>query len=155
MLLSEIFEGRDNNLNIIRFAAAVMVIYGHAYPLSCGEYDILCQLTNGQISFGNLAVCIFFFFSGFLIHRSIQRCKDKAWTAFFRARCRRIFPALAVVVLLCIFILGPCLTEYELRDYFTSTQTYRYLLNAVLIPVHELPGVFTHNIYDSIVNGAL
>ena len=41
-------------------------------------------------------------------------------------------------------------------EYFTNPQTYMYLLNGVLILVHELPGVFTHNpMGDSVVNAAL
>jgi len=39
--------------------------------------------------------------------------------------------------------------------YFTNTGTYRYLLNGVFILQHDLPGVFTHNVYGSVVNGAL
>jgi peptidoglycan/LPS O-acetylase OafA/YrhL len=43
----------------------------------------------------------------------------------------------------------------DLVSYFTSFGTYKYLLNAVLVPIHDLPGVFADNIYGQTVNGPL
>lgn len=34
IMLDKASEGRNNNLNFIRFLAAIMVIYSHSYPLS-------------------------------------------------------------------------------------------------------------------------
>lgn len=155
MRLSEITKGRDNNLDIIRFVAAVMVIFCHAFPISLGgdNVDALGRLTNNQIHFGNLAVCIFFFYGGFLICKSAERLQNRK--AYFKARALRIFPCLAVVTLVLTFIVGPILTEWSVGAYFTDRSTYQYLLNAVLIPVHNLPGVFEGNIYNATVNGPL
>jgi peptidoglycan/LPS O-acetylase OafA/YrhL len=36
-----------------------------------------------------------------------------------------------------------------------DSRTYLHVLNALLIPIHNLPGVFEHNIYDATINGAL
>ncbi len=36
MELKELSKGRDNNLDIIRFIAASMVIFSHAYPIGLG-----------------------------------------------------------------------------------------------------------------------
>ncbi len=155
MLLSEVSNSRDNNLNIIRFVAAIMVIFSHAYPLSDGAgcYDLLYKLTRGQTHFGNFAVCVFFFFSGFLINRTVH--KGCSGYSFFKARCIRIFPCLAVVVFFCAFILGSCVTTYSLKAYLTDIGTYQYLLNIIFVIRHSLPGVFETNIYDSSVNGPL
>lgn len=155
MYLSEVSNDRNNNLNLIRFIAAVMVILNHSYPLSGGPecVDSLYYLTRGQTTFGNLAVCIFFFFSGFLINKTAH--KGKSGYSFFRARCLRIFPCLVVIVTLCAFVLGPSVTTYGLKEYWSSSKTYQYLLNIVFIPRHSLPGVFETNIYGSAVNGAL
>lgn len=154
MLLSEVSNGRNNNLNIIRFIAAIMVIFSHSFPLSSGTYNIepLYVLTGGQTDFGNFAVCVFFFFSGFLINRTVH--KGQSGYAFFKARCLRIFPCLAVVVILCAFVLGCSVTTYSLKEYLASPGTYQYLLNIVFVPKHSLPGVFEEN-QGSPVNGAL
>jgi len=121
MLLGEVSSDRNNNLNVIRFIASVMVIFSHAYPISCGDTDPLSKLTDGQMHFGSLAVCAFFFFSGFFIDRSVH--KQPSFQSFFRARCVRIFPCLIMVVFFCVFVLGACVTECHIREYFTNIKT--------------------------------
>lgn len=103
--------------------------------------------------FGSLAVCIFFFFSGFFLNRSIHKVQNAYH--FFRTRCLRIFPCLIVVVFICTFVLGSCVTECSLKEYFGNSQTYMYLLNIIFVLRHNLPGVFTNNAYDATVNGSL
>lgn len=153
MLLEEVSRDKNNNLNFIRFAAAVMVIGGHSYSLSGEKADWLSRLTSGQASLGGWAVCIFFFFSGFWICRSVQ--KNPAFSSYLKARCVRIFPCLITVVFLSAFVLGSFVTTLSLREYFSDRHTYSYLLNSVLIIRHNLPGVFGHNSYGSVVNGSL
>lgn len=155
MLLSEVSNDRNNNLNIIRFVAAIMVIFSHSYPLAGGAqcYDPLYVLTRGQTGLGNFAVCIFFFLSGFLINRTVH--KGQSGYSFFRARCLRIFPCLAVVVILCAFMLGCSVTTYSFKEYLTNPGTYQYLVNIVFVPKHSLPGVFETNVGGSAVNGSL
>jgi peptidoglycan/LPS O-acetylase OafA/YrhL len=154
-MLGEVSKGKDNNLNLIRLLAAVMVIFCHAYPVAAGKssVDPLSTISHGQITFGNLAVCIFFFYGGFLIAGSAER--NRTGRKFFKKRIIRLFPSLITVVLLCVFVLGPILTKFGLIDYFTNLETYKYLLNALLIPIHNLPGVFADNIYLPTVNGPL
>lgn len=73
--LGVLSEGRKNNLNFIRFIAAVMVIFGHSYAatLSYKMGDPICRLTKNQLDFGGLAVSIFFVYGGFLIAKSMER----------------------------------------------------------------------------------
>ena len=132
IMLDKASEGRNNNLNFIRFLAAIMVIYSHSYPLSIrgGGIDPLEKISNGQINFGGLAVYIFFFFSGFFLNRNAN--KKQGFFTFIRMRCIRIFPCLVIVVFLCTFVLGACITECKLLEYFCDRQTYKYLLNAIL-----------------------
>ena len=153
-MLGDGTTGRKNNLDLIRFIAAAMVIFAHSFPLTLGEgcAGPLTRFSHGQMSFGNLAVCIFFLFSGFLITKSVlHRTTAKA---FFSARIVRLFPPLIAVVLVCTFVLGPAMTELPAGEYFASAQTWKYLGNICLLLIHELPGVFTHNPYDASVNGA-
>lgn len=151
--LGEVSGDRNNNLNLLRFLAASMVVLGHSYVLGNGSGDPLGWVTGWQMGMGYLGVSIFFFFGGFLICGSM--CRVQKARPFFRARAMRIFPCLAVVVFASAFLLGPMVTEIGIAEYFTSAQTYKYLCNALLLPVHNLPGVFTENVGGAAVNGAL
>ena len=94
---------------------------------------------------------MFFALSGFLIAGSAGRLK---LGDFLLNRGLRIFPALAVEILLSAFILGACLTTLPLGQYFGNAQTWHYLTNIVALINYQLPGVFTHNQTD-VVNGSL
>ena len=155
MYLSQVSKGRNNNLDIIRIIAAVMVLFCHSFPISLGSssHDWLASLTNTQITFGNLAVCIFFCYAGFLIAGSLER--NSSAKVFFKKRCIRLFPSLIVTVFLTAIIIGAFLTQIPLKNYYLNTNTYKYLLNSILIPVHSLPGVFENNVYGTAVNGSL
>lgn len=155
MRLEEVSQGRNNNLDIIRFVAAIMVILCHAYPigLGMGVPDPLSALTNDQLSFGSLAVSVFFFYGGFLICKSM--CRLKTAKDYFRARILRIGPLLIIVTVMLAFVAGPILTKLTVSEYFTEAGTYKYLLNGILLLQHNLPGVFTENIYGQAVNGPL
>ncbi len=69
---------RSNNLNLLKFIAAIFVIISHAFPLSKGaEYnDILSDLSRNSIAFGSLAVAIFFMSSGFFVTKSLLKNKN-------------------------------------------------------------------------------
>ncbi len=156
MKLCDVTKGRNNNLDLIRFIAAMMVIFSHAFPLSLGVRggkDYLSMITRSQISFGGLAVSIFFFYGGFLICKSAHRLQSAK--KYFKARMIRIFPSLVVVIVCTTFLIGPILSVLSIREYFTNPFTYQYLLNSILILVHDLPGVFENNIYGTTVNGSL
>ncbi|WP_259463085.1 acyltransferase family protein [Streptococcus iniae] len=105
------------------------------------------------MTFGNLAVAVFFIASGFLIYRSIERRPN--FNNYLKARLIRIFPPLFFVVLITVFILGPFLTTLTIGNYFMSKDTWLYFMNAVLLPKHSLPGLFSSNTYGNVVNGAL
>lgn len=149
------YSGYSTNVNFIKFIAALMVIISHSFPLATGtlseEWCVL--LTHGQYTMGGIAVCIFFFYSGLLVTKSLEKSTNAK--QYFTNRIIRIVPPLAAIVLLSIFVLGPFVTSLPISQYFTSSKTYLYLLNSVLIPTHNLPGVFEQNIYLPTVNGSL
>jgi peptidoglycan/LPS O-acetylase OafA/YrhL len=140
---------RVNNFDAIRILAAVTVIFGHAHPLSQAP---------GTLLFGDsvqsIAVKIFFVISGFLVTKSWR--SDPDLTRFFLRRGLRLFPGLALLLLLTVVVLGPLFTTLPLAEYFGSPSTYGYFWNnLVLRPVYALPGVFEANPYPSAVNGSL
>jgi peptidoglycan/LPS O-acetylase OafA/YrhL len=140
---------RDNNFDAIRLAAALAVIIGHSCPV-VGYGD--SPLVLGREIQG-LGVNVFFSISGYLVAKSWLRQANLA--RFFRNRVLRIFPALIVVTLISVFVLGPLLTTLPLGAYFANPETWRYLLNCILVPTYPLPGVFEANHYPSAVNGSL
>ena len=146
---------RSNNLNLVKFIAALFVIISHAYPLCKGaEYnDILSDLSRNSIAFGSLAVAIFFMSSGFFVTKSLLKSKDSK--KYLHNRFIRIFPPLWFTLLVCILVCGLFFSTYSLGKYFLSSDFFKYCLNFILIPIHNLPGVFMNNIYPGVVNGPL
>lgn len=150
--LADIEIGRDNNLNLIRFLLASLVILSHSYVLLGRFSDEPMQRWLGFNDLGGTAVLSFFFLSGYLIFKSALLSTPQR---FVRARILRIFPALATVTLLCTFVLGPLVTQLGPLDYFTSLGTWRYLSTAVLmLGDMRLPGVFVHAT-EAVVNQPL
>lgn len=153
--LSDCINTRKNNLDFIRFFAASLVIISHAFPLTTGtdKHELMVLFTHNQLTLGRFAVAVFFIISGFLITASYDRSHDIR--RFVRARFLRIFPGLAVVVLLTAFVLGPMVTSMPLAGYFREHQTYKYLATMFLRNSDALPGVFVTNPYPGAVNGSL
>ncbi len=151
----DLAKGKQNNFDFLRFLAASMVIYFHAFPLTGASVsrDLMFKLTGGQISSGNMAVKVFFVMSGFLIAASYDRSQNLF--KFVRARALRILPGLAAVVLVGAMIVGPLVTSLPLSEYFSSHATYAYLLNMTTKGPDRLPGVFMDNAYAGAVNGSL
>lgn len=134
-----------NHFNFIRFIAAFLVFYGHAYIFMGHPLNTFLN--------HELGVFIFFAISGYLISLSWER--DPSIMRYFQRRSLRIFPALIVVVLLSIFILGPIMTTWTWDKYFSSPYLFSYLKNIFLYISYYLPGVFEHNTVPNAVNGSL
>ena len=141
--------GQNNNFDLLRFIGAALVLFGHSFVF-LGRPE---PLVFGWLPYGPLGVYMFFTISGFLIVKSWNY--DPCWYRFLARRALRIFPALAVCILLTLFVLGPALTTVSLADYFRNPATYLYLLNIALFPVYSLPGVFADNTFPNAVNGSL
>lgn len=138
---------RKNNLDFIRFVAAALVIYSHAFLVSCvGRHDPLAEATNGAWYIGILCVACFFVISGFLIAQSYDRSNNPA--KFIKARLLRILPGFVLVIVLSTFVLCPIITTLPLGEYFVHSQTWQYLKSVFMYPLYwDLPGVFENNIY--------
>ncbi len=154
--LSDFTPGRDNNFNLLRMIAALAVLVSHCYPLSlgAGAGEPLAKLLG--MSLGTPAVDVFFIISGFLVTGSLLKRKHVA--DFLWARVLRVYPALLVVVVLTVFVLGPCFTKLPLVEYFSHPSAYSYLLKCTTLVdgvVYLLPGVFQANPFGPPVNGSL
>lgn len=153
VFFSDLIEGKKNNFDFIRFIAASLVIFSHAFPLT-GNQDLLSAISNGQSDLGHLSVVVFFVISGYFITQSYHF--SKSIFHYIKARVLRIFPGLIVAILISTFVIGPLVTIYSFGDYITDKGTYKYLEAILLYPMQwNLPGVFEKNIYPSSVNGSL
>lgn len=153
MRLSEKANGISTNVNLLRFIVAIMVIFSHSFHVASSQKDPFSIFCNNQTTLGGVAVAILFFLSGFYVTKSLY--KNNNVKDFMYKRCTRLFPQLWIVVVISIVVMGPLVTKYSLREYFGNYNTYLYLLNGILIPIHNLPGVFEGNIADKAVNGSL
>ncbi len=137
-----------NSFDAIRLIAALLVVYGHAYPLSAAGSPAFAG--NSVQAIG---VKVFFVISGYLIMGSWQR--DPNVFRFTKRRMLRILPGLAVVVALSALVLGPAVSSLSLLDYFKNSRTLHYFSNVLMRPQYDLPGVFVAVPYPNAVNGSL
>jgi len=155
MSLSKYTDSRDNNFNLIRFIAASLVLYTHSYVLTTGLEETQPLKSSLGITWGNIAVDVFFITSGFLVTRSIFVNKNLLY--FIVSRILRIYPALIVSTIFCILV-GLFFTKHTSLSYISAKEVYSYLLHNVTLffGVHyDLPGVFEDNPYRNAVNGSL
>ena len=138
-----------NNFDFFRLVAATMVLVSHQFPLSGLAEPLLLPGT----SFGTIAVEIFFVISGYLIAKSWSH--DPHLVHFFIKRFLRLIPALLIVTLVTVFILGPLNSTLPINEYFSNKTTWQYLSNIYLDIRYGLPGVFNHNPLPNYVNGSL
>ena len=132
------------------------VLYAHSFPLSMGPgryHEPLGGLTGYDL--GSVGVFIFFAISGFLVTRSYQ--ERGSLLSFLEARFLRIVPALVVLALFCILVIGPLYTSLPLPKFFLDSQTLRFLYSHITVTriEIELPGVFYGNVYPKAINGSL
>src|ERR1700687_6215627 len=124
---------RRNNFDLMRLVAAVSVIFSHAFLLSenSQDHDPLMMLTGGQTILGVVGVFGFFTISGYLVTQSFDATASPL--VFLAKRALRVFPGLFLCLLVCVFVIGPLVTQLPLADYFARPQPYLFLLhNAVL-----------------------
>ncbi len=143
----------SRNLQAFRFLCACMVLLSHSMILTAADRgaDVLLRFSKGGLTLGGFAIGFFFLAAGYFSEKSLEKKDAKSYLVI---RALRLLPPLWIVVAASV-LMGFFVTELEKEAYLLDPGTWRYLLNGLLIPVHELPGVFTHHTYVSTVNGAL
>jgi peptidoglycan/LPS O-acetylase OafA/YrhL len=149
---------RHNNFDLLRLLAALSVIFSHAFLLAenSQDHDPLIIVTGGQAILGLAGVFVFFTISGYLISQSFEATHSPF--VFLAKRALRIFPGLFGCLIVCVFAIGPLVTNLSLAEYLARPEAWLFLLhNAVLdINYNRLPGVlFWPGNIGGIVNGPL
>ncbi len=134
-------EDRANNFTAIRIGFAFLVLAGHAIMLPMGLpiTGAAEVLVDNAVQF---ALDGFFILSGYMIAASLIRSSDM--TGYALSRLLRIFPGLAVTVLVLWLVAGPLLSSYVPAEYFAQMETWAFpmLILAQIDPHAGLPGVF-------------
>lgn len=129
------------------------MLFSHSFALALGSGNFEPLRSTIGMTWGDIAVDIFFVTSGFLItssYLSRNNIIEFAW-----ARVLRIYPALIAAILFCTFVVGLWFTENSLSEYFSNQQTLKYFIkNSTLFfgVEYRLPGVFLDVPYKEAVN---
>ena len=154
MKLSGLAHGRDNNFQLVRFAAAAFVVLFHSFALTGRWTQEPLWRIMPETNFGALGVKIFFVVSGFLVTQSwLSR---QAVAPFVAARALRIYPALVAATLLTILLAGLS-SALPWSAFLSDPQTIDYAWRVALgwEVVYRLPGAFPANPFPHDVNGSL
>ena len=95
----------NNQLNLTRFIAAMLVVFSHSFALTVGQNaDPLFVFSRGQKTFGALAVDAFFAISGLLITRAWMRAPNMEF--FFRSRVLRLYPGFGLAMVFSVLLMA-------------------------------------------------
>ena len=143
-------ESRSNNLDLLRFLLACVVIHSHSFMLTGHDYGTLREkLVHLQLGGGGFAVDFFFMLSGFLVANSWLRSRGLG--DFLKKRTLRIYPGFIVCLAFCVFVVGP-LGGPNLTSYFSNSETWSFFRPLVLGPLGTLPGVYADAPWAGVVN---
>jgi peptidoglycan/LPS O-acetylase OafA/YrhL len=141
--LSDYAVGRDNNFTLLRFSAAMTVLFAHSVSALGLPPEREFFYNRIGFSLGEMGLDMLFVTSGFLVTASLVNRQDLI--GYLWARVLRVYPALWVMLLLTVFVLAPALSSLPPADYYASAQTWDYFRKcATLIGGirYSLPGVF-------------
>ncbi len=154
--LSVLAQGKNNNFNIIRIVCALTVLFTHSFALAIGSSAAEPFRETLGMTLGLIAVDVFFITSGFLVTASLL--VRKSVVEYVWARMLRVYPALFVMLILSVFLVGSYFTVLPLDQYLTAHKTYNYFVKCFVLfsgVKFNLPGVFLDNPYQNAVNGSL
>ncbi len=151
----------SNNIGSLRFIGAFLVLYGHGYTLARGGGSLdpvshwLRDYSPFALGLPGLGVALFFALSGYLVTASFVR--RGSLIDYSVARALRIYPALIIALLFCVFVVGLLVTTLPALTYASHIETLRFTLqNSSLLGIHHtLPGVFSSQPWGNSVNGSL
>jgi peptidoglycan/LPS O-acetylase OafA/YrhL len=146
-------KGRPAGFDYLRLCLALSIVLNHIIPVSLGD-EVTRHFYSGTFRpLFAFVLPMFFALSGFLVAGSLTR--TKSLSEFYALRIIRLFPALAVEVLLSAFLIGAAFTTLPLSKYFTHPGFYSYFLNMVGRIHFSLPGVFETNPHPNTINEQL
>lgn len=149
----------------IRILCAVLIVCFHAIiidqPISLSvenEAELVAASSAIEqifLKLGWIALDVLFAIGGYLVTGSMLN--RKASFIFVKARILRVFPGLIFVTTMLVFIVGPVLTTQSTFDYFSHSETWKYLFGTILLvsPEFILPGIFETLPATNIINAPI
>ena len=156
MRLADYAVGRDNNFTLLRFSAAMTVLFAHSVAVLGLPPEREFFFNRLGFSLGEMGLDMLFVTSGFLVTASLVGRQDLI--AYLWARMLRVYPGMWVMLVLTVFVLAPALTTLPRDEYYTSPLTWEYFRKcATLIGGvrYSLPGVFETVPLKGEFNGSL
>jgi peptidoglycan/LPS O-acetylase OafA/YrhL len=149
-----VWDSRRNNFDAIRLGLAVLVIYSHAFPLGLGSEALepMKRLSRGQVTFGGIAVDLFFVMSGFMIAGSAHR--SPSLFDFMKRRVARIYPAFILASLLALLLVVP-LASARLAETSLLAAAGNFVGQTLRLREFSYSAAFAHNPYPDVINGSL
>lgn len=141
-------RGFGAGFDFVRIALAMGVLLFHSTTVT--DYRAIMDGPTWIVP--STIVPMFFGVSGFLITGSAMRLRLRD---FLINRALRIFPALAVDILVSAIIIGPIFTVFPLTRYFSDRNFFQYFGNVLGLIQFDLPGVFLTNHLAGVVNLSL
>jgi peptidoglycan/LPS O-acetylase OafA/YrhL len=154
--LSDYAVGRDNNFTLLRFSAAMTVLFAHSVAVLGLPAESEFFFNRVGFSLGEMGLDMLFVTSGFLVTASLMNREDLV--AYLWARALRVYPALWVMLVLTVFVLAPALTSLSLAGYFSAQKTWEYFAKCATLLGgirYSLPGVFETVPLKNEFNGSL
>jgi peptidoglycan/LPS O-acetylase OafA/YrhL len=124
-------QHRQNNFDFVRLMAASFVLFSHMYALT-GKPE---PEVAADHSLGNIGLLIFFSISGYLV--TLSWLNDPNPLRFLARRGLRIWPALAVIIVLSAFVIAPIFGERSLAQLLASREFFAFLSNLTFIPPYK------------------
>jgi peptidoglycan/LPS O-acetylase OafA/YrhL len=152
-------KGRPSGFDYLRLGLALAVVFVHSRGLTSVVTDAALRaqpdawVRTALRANSTPVLPMFFALSGFLVAGSLER--SKTLLTFLSLRVIRIYPALAVEVILSALLVGTMVTSLPLGSYFRHPMFWEYLLNVIGDVHFTLPGVFENNPHSNTVNGQL
>lgn len=134
--LASTITAHDNGFNLVRLAAALLVVFFHAWQLNTvhpNALDPISSMVAPVTNLGSIAVGVFFMISGLFVTQSWQR--DPRLIRFTLRRIARIVPGL--LACLCITTLvAVCFFSHAGWRQLLTADPWRYIVNNALL--HDL-----------------
>jgi peptidoglycan/LPS O-acetylase OafA/YrhL len=154
--LSEYAVGRDNNFTLLRFSAAMTVLFAHSVAVLGLPPEREFFFNRLGFSLGEMGLDMLFVTSGFLVTASLIVRQDLI--AYLWARILRVYPGMWVMLVLTVFVLAPALTSLPRAEYYASPLTWEYFRKCATLLGgirYSLPGVFETVPLKGEFNGSL
>jgi peptidoglycan/LPS O-acetylase OafA/YrhL len=149
--LAEHHGDKANNFTLLRLVLALVVLVGHAFPISGNGTDPVSEWLIPYAWIGSVAVAGFFAVSGLLVTASFQ---SRGVVFFAASRALRLYPAVIAYSVIAILVIGPLAVDVPMAQYFDANP-WDNMRNALLWTWdRNLPYAFTGNPLGGGTNGS-